>query len=111
MKRKIIGLLAIVALFALAIAAYAYTSVNTAVTNASCCCSKKEGDSCPMKKKGHDAQNGEHAKTEGEHSCCGCCGDSCPMKKGVTAVLSVTDGKSCCDDCDCCKGKKEDSAT
>ena len=121
MKRKIIGLLVIVALFAFAIAAYAYSTGGTTTTAASCCC-KKDGDSCPMKSKGgHDSAKGEHGKAsccakhasddataEGKHNCCG---DSCPMKKGETATAgSATDGKSCCDGCDCCKGKSETPA-
>lgn len=114
MKKKIIALFALVALFGLAIATYAYTTASS-TTSTSCCC-KKDGDSCPMKGKGHDDKDGhakmscckkhdsDHAKTEG-HSC-DCCGDSCPMKKkeGNTAT---SDSKSCCDDCDCCKGKHE----
>ena len=126
MKKRIIASLAIIALFGLAIAAYAYTQNTTVATTATSCC-KKDGDSCPMKGKGHDdksghaemscckkhgddhAKGGDHSKAEG-HECCGCCGDSCPMKKkdGTTAVS--TDGKSCCDDCACCKGKTEHSS-
>lgn len=113
MKKRIIVLLAIVSLFALAIAAYAYTRGTTATTAASCCC-KKDGDSCPMKGKGHDEKSGEHAKmsccdkhkgdqatTEG-HSCCSCCGDSCPMKKTDAVASESSESKSCCDNCDCC---------
>ena len=122
MKKRIIASLAIIALFGLAIAAYAYTQTSTVATTTSSCC-KKDGASCPMKGKGHDdkgehgkmscckkhgddhAKGGDHSKAEG-HSC-DCCGDSCPMKKkdGVTAASS--DGKSCCDDCECCKAKTE----
>ena len=124
MRKKIIASLAIFALFTLAIAAYAYTSTTPATTAAASCC-KKDGDSCPMKGKAHDdkgehakmsccqkhgedhAKGDQHAKAEG-HSCCARCIDSCPMKKdGATAVSS--DGKSCCDDCECCKGKKDTS--
>jgi hypothetical protein len=127
MKKGIIASLAIVALLGLAIAAYAYTRTTATATTAACCC-KKEGDSCPMKSKGHDdkagehkmscckkhgedhAKGGDHAKAEG-HECCGCCGDSCPMKKkdGATAVSS--DGKSCCDDCACCKDKTDNKTS
>ena len=54
-------------------------------------------------------QTGEQKKPAGEamESCCK--GDSCPMKKGDGAA-KAEDGKSCCDNCDCCKGKT-DSAT
>lgn len=117
MKKRIIAAFAIIALFALAIAAYAYTASTPATTAKSCCC-KNEG-SCPMKAMNHDAQ-GEHAKMScpmhkgdqaksGTDGCCGCCGDSCPMKKEGAAATSgaTTEGKSCCDDCACCKGKTE----
>ena len=123
MKKRIITSLAILALFTLAIAAYAYNQGTTTVkTTASCC--KKDGASCPMKGKGHDdkaehagmscckkhgddhAKGTDHAKAEG-HSCCDCCGDSCPMKKKGEATATAADGKSCCDNCDCCKGKTE----
>lgn len=104
MKKKIVALMAIVAVFGLAIAAYAYTqtTTNDNQANASCC---KKSDSCPMKNHG-----AEHAKKEGR-SCCDCCGDSCPMKKeGSAAVVTAStsdDKKDCCDSCDCCKGKHE----
>jgi hypothetical protein len=128
MKKRILAIFAIVAVFGLAIAAFAYTRTNvTAIASASCCCK----DSCPMKNK--DGEHGkDHAKGEG-HNCCGgdscpmkgehgksgdhtkmeghdCCGDSCPMKKKdgtatATAVSATEEGKSCCDNCDCCKGK------
>jgi len=123
MKKKILFAFAILAVLSMAIAAFAYGGI--AVTNvgdkASCC--KK--DSCPMKSKDHNS--GEQAK--GEHNCCGdscpmksgdhakmeghdCCGDSCPMKKKEgaatgTAVSASDDGKSCCDNCDCCKTKEK----
>jgi hypothetical protein len=120
MKKKVLAMFAIVAMFALAIAAYAYT--NTSVTLADdkpSCCAKK--DSCPMKSKGHDGKEGEHKMScckHGEdhakgadHANCDCCGDSCPMKKGEapksTAVSTADDKKNCCDNCDCCKGKTE----
>lgn len=126
MKKKLVAMFAIMAVFALAIAAYAYTK-TTVKTSASVSCCK---DSCPMKNK--DAEHGkDHAKGEG-HKCCGdscpmkgehgntgdhskmeghnCCGDSCPMKKKdgeakATTVAASEEGKSCCDNCDCCKGK------
>ena len=125
MKRRIIGVLAIVALLSLAVAAYAYTNGSSTKTVVAASCCKKDSDSCPMKgKAGHDVKEGEHAKAsccdkhraghhataEGQHNC-DCCGDSCPMKKGETATAaSATDGKNCCDDCDCCKGESETSA-
>ena len=99
MKKKILFAFAILAVLSLAIAAFAYGGI--AVTNvgdkASCC--KK--DSCPMK-------SGDHAKMEGHD----CCGDSCPMKKkeGASTAIAVSasdDGKSCCDNCDCCKAKEK----
>src|SRR5262245_59469950 len=76
MKRKLMFAVAVIALFAFSIAAYAYTtSVSTA---ASCCC---KGDSCPMKTK--DA-NGKEVSCCDNCDCCKdgkCTGDSCPMKK------------------------------
>ena len=119
MKKKIIALLAIIALFGLAIATYAYTTTSSTTTPAACCC-KKDGDSCPMKGKGHD-DKGEHAnmscckKHDGDHAkaedhTCDCCGDSCPMKKKDGATAAASDAKSCCDDCECCKGKHEPKA-
>jgi hypothetical protein len=66
------------------------------------CC----GDSCPMKK---DA-TAVSAADSAEKCCdCACCGDSCPMKKkeGATAVSASSEDKSCCDNCDCCSGKKD----
>ena len=125
MKKKIIATFAVLAMFALAIAAYAYTSTTTELaTDRAACCSKK--DSCPMKSKGHDGKDGEHkmsccskhgddhAKgTEhaqgADHKCCDCCGDSCPMKNSETSATG-DDKKNCCDECECCKGKK-DAAT
>ena len=125
MKKRTIATLVVLALFALTIAAFAYTKTNNVVAGKACCC--KSADSCPMKGKGHDDKNGEHAKM----SCCAkhgddhakggdhakaegheCCGDSCSMKKkdGATAT-TATDNKSCCDDCDCCKEKAKPKAT
>jgi hypothetical protein len=120
MKRKIVAMLAIVAVFGLAIAAYAYTTSNTGAAKASCC---SKSDSCPMKAKGHEHQSahgsescpmkngaGDTAAADG-HSCCDCCGDSCPMTKSGEAkagaafseagAASSEEGKSCCDNCDC----------
>ncbi len=123
MRKQIIALLTIVAVFGIAIAAYAYSQNQTAGPDKSCC--SKGGDSCPMKAKGHEdkgehagmscdkmkGHGSEHAKAEG-HESCGCCGDSCPMKGKVatTTATSVVAGeatKSCCDSCECCKGKDE----
>ncbi len=67
MKKKITVIFALVAVFGLAIAAFAYTktTVNTTASASSCC-----KDSCPMKKKdgGHAEHGKDHAKGEG-HSC------------------------------------------
>lgn len=123
MKKRIIAPLAIIALFGLGIAAAAYNTTSTVTKTAKTCCSKKDGESCPMKGKGHDgkgehakmscckkhgddqAKSGDHSKADG-HSCCDCC-DSCPMKKDGTTATATSDGKSCCDNCECCKGKTE----
>jgi hypothetical protein len=135
MKTKFVALLAIVAVLGLAVAAYALNTSSATTTakdeNASCC--KKDG-ACPMKDKmkhgeGHD--KAEHHASGEKHSCCGdscpmkakdasgnaaahnceCCGDRCPMKKkedaDATAVSTVAAEKNCCDDCECCKGKKD----
>ena len=129
MKKKILFAFAILTVLSLAIAAFAYgnLAVSSVDERASCC--KK--DSCPMMKHGEHG-SGEHAKAE--HKCCGdscpmksgdhksgdhakmeghdCCGDSCPMKKKdgtatATAVSATDEGKSCCDNCDCCTGKEK----
>lgn len=117
MKKKFIASLSILAVFAFAIAAFAYTqNTNTLADKPSCCKSK---DSCPMKSKGHEG-NADHSKMEcckkhdGQHAeghKCDCCGDSCPMKKdgAAAATAASAEGKDCCDNCDCCKGKKETS--
>lgn len=111
MKKKITILFALLAVFSLAIAAYAYTRTTVVEKAAACCC---KGDSCPMKGK---KEHGDHAKTA-EHNCCGdscpmkkgdgqaagdhkCCGDSCPMNK-KDGKGAAEDGKGCCD---CCKGE------
>ena len=116
MKKRLIATLSILAVFAFAVAAFAYTQNTIAVADKPSCCKSK--DSCPMKSKGHDANhdaNGEHAKMDcckhEEGKACDCCGDSCPMKKkeGAAAASTSTQGKDCCDNCDCCKGKKETS--
>lgn len=118
MKKRVIAMFAIVAVFGLAIAAYAYTKTTNSTIKASCCA---KSDSCPMKGKKDHEKSGDHAgkscpmkehgadaKTEG-HNRCGCCGDSCPMKKEgetkATAASASEAGKDCCDNCDCCKGK------
>jgi hypothetical protein len=115
MKKKIIATFAICALFALAMVAFAYQTTNPATADKACCC--KSADSCPMKSKGHDdktaghemsccKKHGEDHAKAGDHASCDCCGDSCPMKKKDGAAASAsTDGKSCCDNCDCCKGE------
>jgi len=111
MRKKLIASLSILAVFAFAIAAFAYTQNTASIADKPSCCKSK--DSCPMKSKGHDA-NGEHAKMScckhAEGKACDCCGDSCPMKKeGAAAVSASAESKDCCDNCDCCKGKKETS--
>lgn len=128
MKKRIIASLAILAVFGLVIATYAYNqTANTKSAKASCCkksdscpmkakmshekTSEHAGKSCPMKDRAEHEKSGDHAKTEG-HSC-DCCGDSCPMKKDgeakATAASATDEGKNCCDNCDCCKDKTETS--
>src|SRR5688572_6022303 len=111
MKNRIIALLAIIAVFGLALFAYAQTaSVNSA---GSSCCSK---DWCPMKKK--DAGGKENASCCDKCDCCKegkCTGDSCPMKKKdgearATSGSASDEGKNCCDNCACCKGKHDHGA-
>ena len=118
MKKRTIATLVVLVLFALTIAAFAYTNSSNVVAGKACCC--KSGDSCPMKSK--DDKGGEHAKM----SCCAkhdgdakaeghsCCGDSCPMKKGEkssTAVAASADGHDCCGCCgDSCPMKKKEGA-
>ena len=112
MKKKLIASLSILAIFAFAIAAFAYTQNTSVAADKPSCCKSK--DSCPMKSKGHES-NGEHAKMScckhEDGKACDCCGDSCPMKKGegTSATAASGEGKDCCDNCDCCKGKKETS--
>lgn len=92
-------------------------------TASSCDCCKDNcaGDSCPMKKKGETAHmskigmSGNVTAATGDGCCCACCGDSCPMKKKddeakATAVSASEEGKNCCDNCDCCKGKAKTAA-
>ena len=111
MKNKVFALLAILAVFGLAIATYAYNRTsNTTLAKASCC---KNADSCPMKNK--DGEHGkDHAKGEGHN----CCGDSCPMKKGgkaqmtkasISSDVTAATGDGCCCCCaDSCPMKKKD---
>jgi hypothetical protein len=33
------------------------------------------------------------------------------MKKGDGAATTATEGKDCCDNCDCCKGKHDQTAS
>ena len=129
MKKRILAIFTIIAVFGLAIAAFAYTQTSTSTTASASCCKDscpmknmdgnhaehgkdhakgeghKGGDSCPMK--GDHAKGGEHHAKGDAHNCCG---DSCPMKKKdgqatATAASATEDGKSCCDNCECCKGK------
>lgn len=115
MKSKILALFAILVVFGLALAAYAYTKTTVSGDKATMSCCAKS-DSCPMKARGHDHQ-GEHAGKScpmkhdakaGDHKCCG---DACPLKKEgapeSTAAISSENGESCCDNCDCCTGKHE----
>lgn len=119
MKKKFLILFAVAALLSLALAAYAFTNNSPMVgpTAASCC---KGKDSCPMKGKSEHNGGGDHAKMscckkhDGDHAkkegaSCDCCGDSCPMKKGDGAA-KAEEGKSCCDNCDCCKGKADSAS-
>lgn len=105
MKKKILVLVSIVALFALSIAAYAYTQTSEVRENAVACSCCKD-DSCPMKKKDGSATEKTSCCDDCEH----CKGDSCPMKKkdGSHSTASHTehaDGDCCCA---CCKDKKKD---
>ncbi len=108
MKKRLIALFAIIAVFGLAIAAVAYAQTTGGDSARSSCCTK---DSCPMKKK-----NASDTKTDSCCDNCDCCkdgkctGDSCPMKKKGTAsqvtkvnvandkMAATADG--CC--CSCC---------
>jgi hypothetical protein len=121
MRKKLIASLSILAIFAFAIAAFAYAqTTNTLADKPSCC-----GDSCPMTKKGHDGHDAkaEHAKmdcckkhdgSEGMAEGKSCCGDSCPMKKKgegaatTAATAPAAEGKGGCDCCgDSCPMKKK----
>ncbi len=119
MKTRVLAIFAILAVFGLAIAAYAYklNTVGMSAEKASCCAK----DSCPMMAAGEHKMSGEHAKMscamkhgdekaqgQGNQSC-ECCGDSCPMKKdaaaAVAAVGSEADDGGCCESCTCCGGE------
>ena len=110
MKKRIIALFAIVAVFGLALFAYAQ---NTRVHSDRSCCTK---DSCPIKKK--DASGKKSTSCCDDCDCCKdgkCTGDSCPMKKKdgevkATSVSTSEKGKNCCDNCDRCKGKHDQTA-
>ena len=115
MKTRIFFVTAAVLVFGLGIATFAYKQTSSAKAAAAACCCK--GDSCPMK-----AGKGEHRVTaaaehkmdadheamSGEHKCCG---ESCPMMKKkdsqtkVSGASASDEGKSCCDNCDCCSSK------
>src|SRR5687768_16558676 len=132
MKKKILAVCALVALFGLGIAAYAYTltAADTRVDRPSCCAKSdscpmnahkadgaKTHESCPMKAPKADAGKAHEscpmkahitdtAKADG-HNCCECFGDSCPMKKSgeATATASAAAAAVAKTDCccDCCK--------
>ena len=122
MKIRILAIFAIIAVFGLVIASYAYNQGTVApLADKESCCKKDScpmmnkgehgkdhakgeghkccGDSCPMK--GENGKGGDHAKAEG-HSCCG---DSCPMKKEGAASAAGAHEAGCCDSCACCKGE------
>ncbi len=130
MKKRIIALFAIIAIFGLALFAYAQTtsvdSGRSCCTKdscpmkqksasdkeaASCCCdcckdSKGTGDSCPMKKKGTPSQvtkvnvSNDKMAATAAGCCCTCCGDSCPMKKDGEAKGTAVSASD--DDKNCC---------
>ena len=97
------------------------TAGKTAEEGHKCC-----GDSCPMKAaKGEHKMGADHQMMAGEQKTGAdnkaataehkCCGDSCPMKKKdgetkVSAASASDEGKSCCDNCECCKGKAKSTA-
>jgi len=109
--KKLIFVISILAVFALSIAAFAYTQGRDVKTADSCCM----GDSCPMKQ--------QMAGNPKKGSCCDKCnGDSCPMKKQVenksgTAAAAelvsqnvvVATGDGCCG-CSCCGSEKKSSS-
>jgi hypothetical protein len=81
MKKRILFAFATLTVLSLAIAAFAYGNLAVSSVGDTKSCCKK--DSCPMKK-----------------------------KVGTATAVSLSDvGKSCCDNCDCCKAKaKTDTA-
>ena len=115
MKSRILFTATLLAIFAMAVVAFAYNSQTgtTKAAAAECCC--KSG-SCPMKK-----MDGEAAKTsadgEKKESCCDmpecCCnGGACPMmKKGDQAKAGVEKAAEhkmdCCKDGDSCPMMKK----
>ena len=117
MKKKFIVAISIMAVFALSIAAFAYTRSSTVVATGDSCCT---GDSCPMKKK--KAEGAKHESCCDKCDCCKdgkCEGDSCPMKKHAgmkhesTSMhdeshknVVMVSGESCCG-CACCGGEKK----
>ncbi|MGI8640795.1 MAG: hypothetical protein ACR2MG_12725 [Pyrinomonadaceae bacterium] len=109
MKKRILLAIAVLLVFGLTIAAFAYNKTNTTNQAAMDCC--KKNDSCPLKNKSSDAAVKED-----------CClkDDSCPMKdkqaqdssvdmKNVTVVSGEScchPGADCCNGGACCKNKK-----
>ncbi len=108
-KRSILAI-AVMLVFGLSVAAFAYQqTTGTDRTAMSCCCCN--GDSCPMKKK--DASTGEKASCCDDCDCCK--GDSCPMKKKgkktgaaemrIHGIVVASSSETC--SCSCCDHKKD----